>query len=83
MSLTKKIISFAIVAILLKIPLTAQEQPKIGPQNGSLVAVGGAMRDMSIVRRIIQLAGGADAPLVMIPTAGGNANYDEYWPGQR
>ena len=41
------------------------------------------MRDMSIVRRIIQLAGGADAPLVMIPTAGGNANYDEYWPGQR
>ena len=83
MRLTKKIVSVVIVAILLKLPLTAQEPPKVGPQNGSLVAVGGAMRDMSIVKRIIQLAGGPNAPLVMIPTAGGNANYDQFWPGQR
>ncbi len=58
-------------------------EPEIGPSNGSLVIVGGAMRDMAIVERIINLAGGPDAPLVLIPTAGGAAHYDQYWNGQR
>ncbi len=41
------------------------------------------MRDKEIVERIIDLAGGPDAPLVMIPTAGGAPEYDPYWRGQR
>ena len=45
--------------------------------------VGGAMRDPAIVERIINLAGGPDAPLVAIPTAGGDPHYDQYWKGQR
>ena len=41
------------------------------------------MRDEAIVERIIDLAGGTEAPLVMIPTAGGESEYDESWRGQR
>jgi cyanophycinase len=61
-------------------PLAAQE---IGPANGSLVVVGGAMRDTTIVRRFLDLAGGAHRPIVVIPTAGGGEDYDDYWPGIR
>ena len=60
--------------------LGAQE---VGPANGSLVVVGGAMRDPGIVRRFIDLAGGPDAPIVVIPTAGGAAEYDQFYPGLR
>lgn len=42
-----------------------------GPVNGSLVIVGGAMRDTGIVDRFIELAGGPEAPIVVIPTASG------------
>ncbi len=45
--------------------------------------IGGAMRDAAIVDRIIDLAGGPNAPLVVIPTAGGAPQYDQYWKGQR
>lgn len=41
------------------------------------------MRDPSIIERIIDLAGGPDAPLVAIPTAGGAPHYDQYWRGRR
>ncbi|MYH48842.1 MAG: cyanophycinase [Gammaproteobacteria bacterium] len=61
-------------------PLAAQE---VGPANGSLVVVGGAMQDLGIVRRFIDLAGGPDAPIVVIPTAGGAAEYDQFYPGLR
>ncbi|MDE0473659.1 MAG: cyanophycinase [Gammaproteobacteria bacterium] len=61
-------------------PLGAQE---VGPANGSLVVVGGAMQDLGIVRRFIDLAGGPDAAIVVIPTAGGAAEYDQFYPGLR
>jgi hypothetical protein len=51
----------------------------IGPENGSLVIVGGGMRDLSILHRFAELAGGPDAPIVVIPTAGGGENYDDFW----
>lgn len=61
-------------------PAAAQE---IGPERGALVIVGGAMRDPAILERFIQLAGGPDAPVVVIPTAGGADTYDESWSGLR
>lgn len=74
--------------LILTVPMLGQgpqqqDSPQVGPANGSLVIVGGAMSDRAIVGRIIELAGGPDAPLVMIPTAGGGTHYDQYWPGQR
>ncbi len=55
----------------------------IGPSNGYLVIVGGSMRDPAIFARFIDLAGGPDAPIVIIPTAGAGENYDQYWRGLR
>ena len=56
-------------------------EPEFGPPNGSLVIVGGAMRDPAIRERFLQLAGGKDAPIVVIPSAGGGDEYDEWNSG--
>lgn len=53
----------------------------IGPSKGSLLIVGGAMQDPAIVKRFLDLAGGPDAPIVVIPTAGGGDDYDQHWSG--
>jgi cyanophycinase len=39
--------------------------------------VGGAMRDPALYERFLELAGGPDAPIVYIPTAGGAEAYDD------
>ena len=54
-----------------------------GTGRGKLVIVGGAMKNPQIIARFIQLAGGPDAPVVVIPTAGGGKQYDQYWGGLR
>ena len=48
-----------------------------GPENGSLVVVGGAMRSDAIVKRFVDLAGGLEAQFVVIPTAAGRNSYSE------
>ena len=53
----------------------------MGPKNGTLVIVGGAMSDPAIITRFIDLAGGPDAPIVIVPTAGEADTYDQYWSG--
>ncbi len=47
-----------------------------GPLNGSLVIAGGGVLGDSILKRFIDLAGGPDANIVVIPTAGGLETYD-------
>ena len=47
-----------------------------GPENGSLVIAGGALRDTSVINRFISLAGGNDALIVFIPTASGSERFD-------
>lgn len=64
--------------IILAVCVQAQE---IGPARGSLVIVGGALRDQTIIERFLDLAGGPDVPIVVIPTAGVGDNYDQYWRG--
>lgn len=58
--------------------LPAQE---IGPANGSLVVVGGNLSDTTIVDTFLELAGGPEAPIVVIPTAGGAESYDQSFGG--
>ncbi|KAI0381611.1 hypothetical protein F5Y04DRAFT_254951 [Hypomontagnella monticulosa] len=48
----------------------------VGPENGTLVIIGGNAQDDAIYQRIIDLAGGPDAPIVTIPTAEGSPTYD-------
>ena len=54
---------------------------QVGPKTGALVIVGGGMRDPAIVARFMDLAGGPDAPVVIVPTAGEADSYDQYWSG--
>lgn len=49
----------------------------LGPERGTLVIVGGGKLIDAIYQRIIDLAGGNDAPIVVIPTAGDDDTYDQ------
>lgn len=70
----------ALCALLSGVSLFAANEH--GPDKGSLVIVGGAMQDPAIVKRFIDLAGGPDAPIVIIPTASeDDEHYDNYWSG--
>ena len=69
----------ALVAFFSRDPQVLAQQ--IGPPNGSLVIVGGAMSDRGIMERFLQLAGGPDASIVVIPTAGGADDYDQFYQG--
>ena len=59
-------------------PAEAQE---VGPAAGALVIVGGGLRDPGILARFVELAGGPEAPIVVIPTAGGGETYDQSFRG--
>ena len=48
-----------------------------GPEKGTLLIVGGGRMSDQLVERFIALAGGKDAPIVVIPTALGAESYDE------
>ncbi|MGI9611238.1 MAG: cyanophycinase [Acidimicrobiia bacterium] len=63
-------------------PAPAQAQT-VGPASGSLVVAGGALRDPAVFRQFVELAGGPSAPIVVIPTAGGAPEYDQYFQGRR
>jgi cyanophycinase len=63
---------------LLGMSAGAQE---IGPPRGALVVVGGGLRDETIVRRFLDLAGGTAAPIVVVPTAGEGDDYGPQWQG--
>jgi cyanophycinase len=55
----------------------AQEVTEYGPPKGTLVIVGGGqLKDSGIPEKFIELAGGKDAKIVVVPTAGGNKNKD-------
>ena len=57
--------------------LIAHQQPsQVGPDNGSLLLVGGGVTP-EIGRQFIALAGGVEVPMVVIPTAGGAAEYSQ------
>ena len=72
-----------LVFLALALPGSRASSQEVGPANGSLVIVGGAMQDPAILERFIQLAGGPQAPIVIIPTAGGAEEYDEFYGGLR
>jgi cyanophycinase len=52
-----------------------------GPEHGALVIVGGGRVGTDILTRFFDLAGGRDASLVVIPTAGGAETYAADWSG--
>lgn len=86
--MTNKQYSFVIILIAcLVLPLISigggLQASEIGPDKGALIIIGGAMKDPAILERFMELAGGPDAPIVVIPTAGGADSYDQNWRGLR
>lgn len=59
--------------------LLAGQPVRFGPPRGALVVVGGGAMGPEILARFMQLAGGADAPVVIIPTADSRDQFDEGW----
>ncbi len=58
-------------------PARGDETPEYGPAKGTLIIIGGgSMKDTGIVETFLRLAGGKDARLVVVPTAGGNKSAD-------
>ena len=52
-----------------------------GPEHGTLVIVGGGKVGADILTRMFDLGGGKSAPIVVIPTASGAADYPPDWSG--
>jgi cyanophycinase len=56
---------------------------RTGPQSGSVIVVGGGAMGPEIITRFIELAGGPDAPIVIIPTAQGAPSYTQMSGGSQ
>jgi cyanophycinase len=59
----------------------ASGAPKVGPPNGTVIVVGGGVVGPEIVSQFIAAAGGPDALIVDVPTAGGDTVYPPNWRG--
>jgi cyanophycinase len=74
----KKLISIVFLFSLLILSYQCQHDESkaitTGPENGHLVVVGGSLTDPGIYAKFLELAGGPDANIVIVPTAGS----DEY-----
>jgi len=73
---------FAVFALVLGVIVSAQPVVR-GPERGALVIVGGGKVGVDILGRLFDLAGGKDAPLVVIPTANGQDDFPGDWPGTK
>ncbi len=67
----------AAVAPTSAVPRPTEGTTDYGPPRGTLVIAGGGdLRDTGIVERFIARAGGPDAKIIIVPTAGGNRHSD-------
>jgi cyanophycinase len=73
---------FAAFALVLGVIVSARPVVR-GPERGALVIVGGGKVGADILGRLFDLAGGKDAPLVVIPTANGQDDFPGDWPGTK
>jgi len=72
----------ASIALLFLVALAASlHAQEFGPKHGTLVISGGAEKPGIIIERFIALAGGPDAPIIVVPTSGNAAEYDQTYPG--
>jgi cyanophycinase len=64
-------------------PACALAQVKVGPQRGTVIVVGGGSMGPEIYSAFIQAAGGPDALIIDVPTAGGDSVYTQDAAGTR
>jgi cyanophycinase len=59
------------------------QTPRVGPMRGAVLVVGGGALGPEVLGKFVQLAGGPDALIVDVPTAGGDSIYPPDWQGTR
>lgn len=80
---------FALCALLAPAVVWAQSrnaQPSatsVGPSRGTVIVVGGGSMGPEIYSAFIEAAGGPDALIIDVPTAGGDSVYGQNAPGTR
>lgn len=60
---------------------SSTEPPRVGPAKGTVIVVGGGVVGPEIVSQFIEAAGGPNALIVDVPTAGGDTAYAPNWRG--
>ena len=74
---------FALCALLAPALAAAQSRTTVGPSRGTVIVVGGGSMGPEIYSAFIEAAGGPDAPIIDVPTAGGDTVYGQNAPGTR
>ncbi len=69
------------LAAALCLTAAAGPAPKVGPPRGAVLVVGGGAVGTPVWKKFIQLAGGPDALIIDVPTAGGDSSYPADWRG--
>ena len=62
---------------------TSHHTPRVGPPRGTVMVVGGGTQGPELYAKFIELAGGPDALIIDVPTAGGDSTYPADWRGTR
>lgn len=75
-----RLLMMATVVALSAVVAPAYAEPT-PPEKGTLVIAGGGQLGEDVVGAFLTLAGGKDAPIVIIPTAGGAPTYAADWAG--
>ena len=73
----------ACAALLLPVTAATAQSLKVGPARGTVLVVGGGSLGSEVLGKFIELAGGPDALIVDVPTAGGDSVYPADWQGTR
>lgn len=74
----------ALIAALLCLATAAgAPAPRVGPPRGAVLVVGGGAMGPELWGKFVELAGGPDALIVDVPTAGGASTYPADWRGTR
>lgn len=79
------LVSLAFVPAMLAAQNPSQQgtSTKVGPPHGTVIVVGGGSMGPEIYSAFIQAAGGPDALIIDVPTAGGDTAYNQNAPGTR
>ena len=86
MVVVRRALTRALVPSALALPVVLAAQgsaPKVGPAKGTVIVVGGGAMGPEIYSRFIQAAGGPNALIIDVPTAGGDSVYTQNAPGTR
>ena len=81
-----RLLTAAALAVVIARPAQSQAAntaPRVGPLHGTVMVVGGGAQGPELYAKFIELAGGPDALIIDVPTAGGDTAYPADWRGTR